>query len=108
MAHINLLLKDEYVSRANDELKIIETRFEDLSSTESNIVQTVLEIDRYIASAKNGDNVLFFERPSVPKKVGPKSSLILALSLVLGGFIGAAYVLIVNYLKTRREQLTKA
>jgi len=106
--YINLLLKDEYVSRANDELKIIETRFKDLTLAESSIVQTVLSIDRYIASAEKGDNVLSIERPSTPKKVAPKSSLILALSLVLGGFIGAAYVLIMNAIKTRREQLAKA
>lgn len=106
--YINLLLKDEYVSRANDELKIIETRFKDLSSAESSIIQTVLSIDRYIASAEKGDNVLSIERPSAPKKVAPKSSLILALSLVLGGFIGAAYVLMMNAIKTRREQLAKA
>ena len=106
--HINLLLKDEYLSRSNDELKIIETRFKDLSSAESNIVQTVLSIDRYIASAEKGENVLSIERPSVPKKVAPKSSLILALSLVLGGFMGAAYVLIMNAIKTRREPLAKA
>ena len=106
--YINLLLKDEYVSRANDELKIIETRFKDLSSAESSIIQTVLSIYRYIASAENGDNVLSIERPTAPKKVAPKSSLILALSLVLGGFIGAAYVLIMNAIKTRREQLAKA
>lgn len=106
--HINLLLKDEYVRRANDELKIIETRFKDLMSAESNIVQTFLSIDRYLALAENGDNVLSIERPSVPKKVAPKSSLILALSLVLGGFMGAAYVLIMNAIKTRREPLAKA
>ena len=106
--HINVLLKVEYVSRAKDELKIIETRFKDLSSADSSVVQTVLSIDRYIVSAENGDNVLSLQRPSVPKKVAPKSSLILALSLVLGGFIGAAYVLIMNAIKTRREQLAKA
>ena len=106
--HINVLLKVEYVSRAKDELKIIETRFKDLSSADSSVVQTVLSIDRYIVSAENGDNVLSVQRPSVPKKVAPKSSLILALSLVLGGFIGAAYVLIMNAIKTRREQLAKA
>jgi len=106
--HINVLLKVEYVSRAKDELKIIETRFKDLSSADSSVVQTVLSIDRYIVSAENGDNVLSLQRPSVPKKVAPKSSPILALSLVLGGFIGAAYVLIMNAIKTRREQLAKA
>jgi len=106
--HINVLLKVEYVSRAKDELKMIETRFKDLSSADTSVVQTVLSIDRYIVSAESGDNVLSVQRPSVPKKVAPKSSLILALSLVLGGFIGAAYVLIMNAIKTRREQLAKA
>ena len=103
--HINQLLKDEYVSRANDELKIIEARFTDLLSADSSVVEIILSIDRYIASADNGDNVLFVERPSMPKKVSPKSLFVFALSFVLGGIIGAANVLIQNAIKTRRKQL---
>ena len=106
--HINLLLKVEYVSRANDELKIIKTHFEDLTSAESNIVQTILAIDRYIASAENGDDMLSFKRPSVPKKVSPKVSLILALSVVLGGMVGVFFILVRNAIAKRKEQLAKA
>ena len=103
-----MIFNSQSLNRNGPELKIIETRFKDLTSAESSIVQTVLSIDRYIDSAENGDNVLSIEHPSVPKKVAPKSSLILALSLVSGGFIGVAYVLIMKAIKTRREQLAKA
>ena len=61
--HINGLLKDEYVVRAKEELKIIESRFKDLGSADSNIVDTVLSIDRYIVSAEKGASVLAIQRP---------------------------------------------
>lgn len=106
--YVNELLKDGYVSRASDELKIIEARFKDLSLADSSVVETILSVDRYIASADKGDSVLFVERPSIPIKVAPKSSLTLALSLVLGGFIGVAYVLIMNAIIKRKERLAKS
>ena len=65
-------MKDEYVIRAKEELRIIDARFKDLSSTDSNIVNTVLSIDRYIVSAEKGARVLAIQRPTIPKKVSPK------------------------------------
>lgn len=100
--YVNDVLTNDYVSRASDELGIIEARFNDLTSAESSIVETVLSIDRYTASAKTGAKVFSVQRPTLPKKVEPKSSLVLALSIVLGGFIGCAYVLLRKAIGARR------
>ena len=106
--HINELLKDEYVVRAREELKIIDARFKDLGSADSNIVNTVLSIDRYIVTAEKGAKVLTIQHPTMPKKVSPKSSLILAMSLVLGGMVGVFFILFRNAITKRKEQLAKA
>ena len=106
--HINVLLKDEYVARAKEELTIIEARFNDLSTADSNIVNTILSIDRYIVSAEKGASVLAIQRPTMPKKVSPKSSLILAMSIVLGGMVGVFFILVRNAIAKRKEQLAKA
>ena len=106
--HINGLLTAEYVVRATEELKIIESRFTDLASADNGIVDTVLSIDRYIVSAEKGANVLDIQRPTMPKKVSPKSSLILAISLVLGGMVGVFFILVRNAITKRKEQLAKA
>jgi len=107
-AYINELLKDEYVVRAKEELKIINARFKDLGSADSSIVNTVLSIDRYIVTAEKGAKVLAIQRPTMPKKVSPKVSLILALSVVLGGMVGVFFIFIRNAIAKRKEQLAKA
>ena len=61
-------MKDEYVVRAKEELKIIDARFKDLGSADSNIVDTVLSIDRYIVTAEKGAKYLLFSVLQCPKK----------------------------------------
>ena len=92
--YINDTLKAEYVKRAQNELDIIETRFDDFSNSNDSIIQSVLAIDRYIDSASKGADVLAIQRPTMPKKVSPKTVLVLALSIVLGGMLGVFWVLI--------------
>ncbi|MDC1055747.1 Wzz/FepE/Etk N-terminal domain-containing protein [bacterium] len=106
--HINRLLKDEYVVRAKEELRIIDARFKDLNSADSNIVDIVLSINRYIVTAEKGSKVFAIQRPSMPEKVSPKSSLTLALSVVLGGMVGVLFILIRNAIAKRKEKLAKA
>ena len=106
--HINGLLKNEYVLRAKEELNIIDARFKDLGSADSKIVDTVLSIDRYIGTAEKGAKVLAIQRPTMPQKVSPKSSLILALSVVLGGMIGVFFIRVRNAITKRKEYLAKA
>jgi len=104
--HIDELLKDEYLVRAKEELTIIEARFKYFSATGSNIVNSILSIDRYIVSAKRGASVLTIQRPSMPQKVSPQSSLMLAISIFLGGLVGVMYVLISNAFRKRKENFT--
>jgi LPS O-antigen subunit length determinant protein (WzzB/FepE family) len=102
--HINALLKDEYVVRAKEELKMIESRFK-VFSADSKIVDTLLSIDRYIYSAEKGANVFAIQHPTIPKKVSDKSSLIIALSGVLGGMVGVFFILIRKAIATRKGSL---
>ena len=106
--HINVLLKDMYIARSKEELKIIEARFKDLSTADSNIVDTILSIDRYIVLAEKGAGVFTIQNPTIPKKASPKSSLILALSIVLGGMVGVFFIIVHNAITKRKEQLVKA
>ena len=106
--HINGLLKDEYVIRAKKELEIIESRFKNLGSTDINIVNTVLSIDRYIVSADKEADVLAIQRPTIPIKVSPKIKPILSLSVVLGGIVGVFFVLVRNAITKQQKKLAKA
>ncbi len=106
--HINNLLKQEYVMRSEEELTIIETRFNDLTSADNSIAEILLSIDRFIVSANAGANVFDIQRPTMPKKVSPKSSLILALSVVLGGMVGVLFVLVRNAIHKRKAQLAES
>ena len=106
--YINELLKAEYIERAKDELNIIETRFKDFSYANDAIISQILTIDRYVVSAEKGSSVLAIQRPTMPKKVSPKSFFILAISIVLGGMVGVFFILVRNVVKKRKEHLAKA
>ena len=101
-------MKAEYVSRAKEELNIIETRFKDLSNANDAVISEILNIDRYIDSAEKGAKVLSISHPTFPEKTSPKPILILALSIMLGGMIGVIYVLISNAICKRKDMLAKA
>ena len=107
-SYINELLQDEYVVRAKKELKMIDGRFKDLSTSDIGIVNLMLSVDRYIVTAQKGTKVIAIQRPTLPKKVSPKSSLILAMSLVLGGLVGVFFILVRNAITKRKVQLIKA
>ena len=106
--YINGQLRVEYIQRAQQELNIIETRFKDFSTANDSIISNILSIDRYIVTAEKGANVIAVRNPTMPKKVSPKSSLILAISLVLGGMVGVFFILVRNAITKRKEQLAKA
>jgi capsular polysaccharide biosynthesis protein len=106
-AHINRLLKEEYILAAKEELKIIGCDSNDSKESCSNNPGIVLSIRRYIAAAENGANVLSIKRPTAPKKVSPNSGLILPLSVFLGGMVGVFFILLRNAITKRKEQLVK-
>jgi len=104
---INNKLTSDYVLRAKDELKIIETRFQNLQSSDISIVHNVLNIDRYIVSVERGSKVITLNPPTFPKKISPKVTLILPMSIVLGGLIGVVFVLVNNSIRKRKESASK-
>lgn len=99
---INQILKNNYVNRARDELQIVTTRFKDLGAADSVIVETVLDIDRFIVSAEKGSNIFMFERPTFPKKTSPSLYLVITASFIFGGIIGVLFVLVHASLKGRK------
>ena len=106
--HINGLLKDEYVLRAKEELQTIHSRFNDLGSADDNIIQTSLSIDRYIVSANQGTSLLNIYPPTMPDRVSAGPLLVLALSALLGGIIGAFFVLFRNAMRQHQEKMAEA
>ena len=62
---------------------------------------------RYVERAENGAHVFEITRPTLPVVTStapaPKTNLIVALSIVLGGFVGAAYVLLRSAIRRRSE-----
>ena len=104
---VNNKLTSDYVLRAKDELKIIETRFQNLQSSDISIVNNVLNIDRYIVSVERGSKVMTLNSPTFPKKISPKIKLTLAMLIVLGGMIGIVFVLVNNSIRKRKESASK-
>ena len=104
--YVSKLMKTEYVNRAKDELNILETRSKNFPT--ATVISQILTIDRYIVSAEQGANVLVLKRPTLPKKTSPSSTVIVILSIILGGIVGIMYVLISSATRDHKQKLTKA
>ena len=91
--------------RAKSELQTIKSRFKDLGPRDVAIVNTVLMIDRYIASIENGANLLTFQRPTIPKKITSSYAQIFVMSVVLGGILGMLYIFFRNFKMKSKRQL---
>ena len=109
--YINKLLKNDYIVRSNEELDFYKSFFKDPLSINTYILKTIISIERYILATDKGANILAIQRPTMPKTIQPKqtkSSLILAISVVLGGMVGVVYVLISNAIRKRKETSAKS
>lgn len=105
--HVNRLLKNDYVLRANEELKLMESLFRDLDVSRSCFRDT-LPLHRYVIAADKGANVLAIQRPQTPKVPPSKSSLIFPVSGLLGGLFGVFVTLVRNAFKKRKEVLAES
>ena len=101
--YVNELLKRVYLVRAKEELK----RFNNSSLENSGNLQSILPIDRFIVSINERSGILMIQRPTIPKKVSPKSSLILVISVVLGVMVGVVYVLVSHSIRKRKDMFVK-
>ena len=106
--YINEVLKNDYVVRAKDELRVMKLRQKDSASEGYNMTETILLLDRFILSVEKGANVLRINNPTIPEKVSPNSLLILLVSVVLGGTMGVFFTLARSSIRKREEQLDKA
>ena len=103
---INNILTDEYNIRAKDELRIIESRLKDVYSANVGIAQRVLDIDRFVVTIEKGSHVFKLLHPTIPKKVKPITSLIILMSVLIGGMLGAIFFHIrKSMIKRKQHQL---
>lgn len=116
---LNETLTRQYIMRTQADVKYIEQRFKELWSSDNALQDQVLnllrhteevrKLDYYVDRAETGAApVLEISRPTYPivTSTAPKTSLILALSIVLGVFFGAAYVLLRTAFRHRRETVS--
>ena len=90
--YINKLLEKEYVIRAKKELKFISSKIREFPMYAHSIIDKQLPNIRFITSIEMGKNVFNIQRPTVPKKVSPKSLSVYVFSSTLGGLIGLIIV----------------
>jgi len=115
---LNESLTRQYIERTVDEINYIERRFKDFWIADVPLQEQVLtfmqhtnevrKLESYVERAEGGAHVFKISRPTQPvvTSASPKTNLIVALSIVLGGFVGAAYVLLRNTIRRRRETLS--
>jgi capsular polysaccharide biosynthesis protein len=106
--HINKILKRDYVYQAKYDLKNTDALLKNGASVNASVIETILSINAFIDLTEKGATILTIERPTKPKKISPNYSLILYLSVILSGIIGAIYVLISNAIRKRKEQFANA
>ena len=100
-------LTTEVFVEATTELALIQTELTDALLSTERVATNMLNAKRVIQSIDNGQSAITFGSVSVVKS-SPKVSLILALSVVLGGMIGVFFILVRNAITKRKEQLAKA
>jgi hypothetical protein len=93
-----------YLKRVENELSEFEARLADFSMLDEAVVQMSVKTIGFLDDVKNGAKLFQVKRPTLPVKKAPRSSLILALSLVLGGFLGAVIVLMRKAISSYRDQ----
>ena len=103
---INNKLTSNYLMLEKRALKVIQLTIDD-DELDSN-KRKVFELgSKFIINIENGSKVMKLDPPTLPKKISPNIKLTLALSIVLGGMIGAAIVLVNNIIRKRKESLSK-
>ena len=103
--YINDRMIDDYTVKAQQELVRIEKRYKKILTSNKNIIDKVLDVDRYISDINREGQVFEIDPPTAPEKIRPKSSRILVISFLLGLIIGSSYVLIQAAYRERKKLL---
>ena len=103
--YINDMMIDDYTVKAQQELERIQKRYKKILTSNKNIIDKVLDMDRYISDINREGQVFEIDPPTAPEKVRPKSPRILVLCFFLGLIIGSSYVLIKAAYRERKKLL---
>lgn len=85
-------------------LRYYSAKSDNLSQAQVGPVTTELQLVDFLNEVSSGMKLLSVERPTMPEKQAPRTGLILILSVMIGGFIGALYVLVQNAWRQRQRQ----
>ena len=105
------MLSQRTLLKAKQQTETLQTSLSTLlSATENNIANnentliSVLNIQSFASELENGNTLYSISRPSFPSKTSLSIRIILLVSLIMGGMIGVAIVLVKNAIQKRREQ----
>lgn len=99
---INRFLTQSYQASSKEELIFLKEQAKEFGSYPDQIVYFLLNTNRFLKDAENGELVLDLKNPTQPVKISPKMELVLALSAVLGGFVGCASAIFTNLFRKRK------
>ena len=100
VVHINGLLTDEFAASVKEQLEIVESRA--MVSTGFDFGSLLFSMQRFVSQASKSEFVFKVDRPTLPKKITPEPSLVLATFAVAGGMLGAFFVFFLNAIAKRK------
>ncbi len=130
--YVSVLIKDNYLMRARNELNIIETKFENYSTAtvpvfshwdksplneaiisqllalNDSTISQLLELDRFIVATEEGAMVLVVERPTQPRGDSLGMGIVLFISGMLGGAMGGFVTIVRHAALSRKKQVAEA
>lgn len=99
----NSKLTREYQEMIQNQIADYQSALSGRSSDSVIAVTNIVQLKTLEREIQNGSKVLNIKAPTQPEKLSPKTLLILALSLMMGGFMGVVYVLIKNGIQKRKQ-----
>ena len=98
---INIKLTSSYKLRSKVDIKMLQPQLKKDNLPQNSVL--FLYMNRFINSAENGRPVIAIKPPIYPEKISPRITLIIALSIFLGGIIGTTFILVKNKIRERKE-----
>lgn len=100
---VSQILDAKYSRRAQQELALIESRFQDLTATNVNVIDRILSVDRYVSELSSQATTMSVSPPSMPKLTSIKPKLALVLFGFMGIILGSIFILLKNAIKHRKN-----
>lgn len=99
---INRLLTQDYQKLSKEELIFLKEQAEDIGVYSDQIVNLLLNTNRFLKNATKGELVLDLKKPTERVKIFPRTEWVLALAVFLGSFVGCASTLLINIVRKRK------